>query len=240
MIKIAICDDDNSAINELERMLVDISLSRGIHIDIDSFSDGSKLIDYIDTNGQGYDIIFLDIEMKGMDGLDTGLKIRKYDELVYIIYVTGYENYAIEAYDVHPFQFVVKPVDSHLIEKYFMAIYEKIISGEYFFNFKFQKSFYKVPVKDIVYFDSKMRVVNIHMADGTKYTYYDKLNDVEKRLTNCKLDFWRIHQSVLINQRYIRYKTFDSITLIDGRKYYISEDRRKQISELYIKSIGDK
>jgi DNA-binding LytR/AlgR family response regulator len=239
MLRVAICDDDNNIINELEKILNQIVVSKGIYIDIDSFSDGSRLINYIGINGQCYDIIFLDIEMNEMNGLQTAEKIRETDEFVYIIYITCHENYALEAFDVHPYQFILKPFDEIIIEKYFFSIYEKIISGEFFYNFKSHKDFYRVPLKDIIYFDSKRRLINVHMYDGTIYTYYDKLNDVEKKLKNSKLDFWRIHQSILVNTLYIRHKSFDSITLMDGEKYYISEDRRKHINELYIKLVEE-
>lgn len=78
------------------------------------------------------------------------------------------------------------------------------------------------------------------MSDGDIKKYYDKLNNIEERLKYEKLDFWRIHQSYLVNVRYITRISYDEIELKNCKKLYISEDRRKLISELYCNYVGDK
>ncbi|MBO1695147.1 hypothetical protein HJW21_00070 [[Clostridium] symbiosum] len=78
------------------------------------------------------------------------------------------------------------------------------------------------------------------MLDGSVHKYYDKLNDIEERLKEDKLDFWRIHQSYLVNSRFIARISYDEIELVNKKQLYISQDRRRLISELYCDSIGDK
>lgn len=105
MIKIAICDNEYQTAVEIEQWITTISEKRFIEADTDVFSDGEELIHEIERINS-YDIIFLDIEMEIMDGIKTAKKIRKIDKNVVIIYVSGYEAYAIETFEVNPFRFL--------------------------------------------------------------------------------------------------------------------------------------
>lgn len=239
MLNLSICDDDVKFAGNFEMILYHIAKQENIEIEIDVYFDGEELLKCIETENKHYDVIFLDIEMKNINGLETAKKIRETDEIVLLVYVTSYENYAVEAYEVQPFRFIVKPVDVNIIHKYFVNACEKIIAGNFYYNFKYKKDYYKVLVKDIMYFESKKRIINIHIANGTVLEYYDKLNDIEKRMKKEKVDFWRIHQSVLVNTRYIARKSYDRVQLIDGNTLFISEDRRKKISECYCNSIEE-
>ena len=240
MIKIAICDDDVKFTGQIENFIMKIAKIQMVKVDVDVFFDGSELVDNIYNENPQYDIIFLDIEMKSMNGIDVARKIRGIDEVVSIIYVTGYTSYSLEAYEVQPFQFLVKPIDENVLNKYFFKVYEKIIAGDQYFRYKYGKDYYKLLVKDILYFQSKRRVVFIHKTNGSIMQYYDKLDKVEVKIEPLKFDFWRIHQSYLVNTRYITQKSYDRIKLINGEVLFISEDRRKSISELYWKKIeGD-
>lgn len=237
MLKIAICDDEIDFTAKIESIIEDVARENGIQIDIDVFFNGLTLLKNIKNNNVRYDIIFLDIEMENMDGLETARKIRELDEIVFLIYVTSHKNYAIEAYEVHPFQFIVKPIEVDIIKKYFLLIYEKINRGTFYYEYKFKKDYYRVMVNDIMYFESDKRVINIHMFDGTIHTYYDKLNVIEKQMKLRKVDFWRIHRSILVNVRYIKCKAYDHVVLSDGSVFLISEDRRKDINAQYVGMI---
>lgn len=237
MLKIAVCDDEIGFTAKLESIIEDVAGKKGIQIDIDVFFNGLSLLKNIKHNNVRYDIIFLDIEMEAMDGLETARQIRELDELVFLIYVTSHKNYAIEAYEVHPFQFIVKPVEEDIIKKYFLMVYEKISMGTFYYEYKFKKDYYRVLVKDIMYFESNKRLIHIHMFDGTTYTYYDKLNTIEEKLSGRKVDFWRIHRSILVNARYIKCKAYDHVVLSDDSVFLISEDRRKDINAQYVGMI---
>ena len=177
--------------------------------------------------------------MKSMDGIAVARKIREADEIVLIIYVTSHTSYAIDAYEVQPFQFLVKPLKSEAFQKYFVKAYKKIISRDSYFRYKYGKDTYKILVKDILYFQSKRRVVFIHRIDGSVVKYYEKLNVLETKFKMSKIDFWRIHQSYMVNTMYVVRKSYDQIELINGEVFFISEDRRKDIAGLYFNQIEE-
>ena len=240
LINLAICDDETKFCDKLENILIAISEQENIQIDIDVYLSGSKLLNKIQEDQICYDIIFLDIEMEGMNGLETAQEIRKQDEITMLIYVTSHQSYAIEAYEVQPFRFLLKPIEKKLLRQCFMKAYEKITAGDFYFQYKFQKNYYKVLVNDILYFESDKRVIWIHLKNGSVRKLYDKLNNIEKHMMQEKVDFYRLHKSFLVNSRYIIRKAYDHVELIDGTVIDISEDRRKKINQLYAKLIeGD-
>lgn len=237
MLNIAICDDEMDEIERLEGILETISVQHGIHVELDDFLSGEKLLKQMEENNTRYDLIFLDIEMKHLDGLDTAKRIRELDEKVYLIYVTGFESYALKAYEVHPYHFILKPISVETIEKCFLKVYKNISSEACYYEYQYKKDYYKLPVSDIMLFESDRRRINIYLADGSICTYYDKLSLIEEKMKNRKAVFWRIHQSYLVHVKYIRHKAFDYVVLMNGHKYYISENRRKKMNEQYLKLI---
>lgn len=127
MLDIAICDNDRIFTENFEIMLLTIALKEHIKINIDVYYDGIELIHGVCNKNMHYDIIFLEIKMKYMDGLETTRRIMVNNDYVYIIYATNYYNYAIVAYDVQPFQFLVKPIDLEVLHKYFLSAVDKIL-----------------------------------------------------------------------------------------------------------------
>lgn len=239
MINIAICDDKVEFSNRLEEILIEIIKEENIQADIDIFQRGDELLDKLRTDKNYYDMIFLDIEMKGMDGLETAKEIRREDEITTLIYVTSHKSYAIEAYEVQPFRFLVKPIQKETLYDCFIKAYNKIIAGNFYFQYKYEKIYYKVLVSDILYFESEKRIIWIHLKDGSIRKFYDKLNNIEKQMKKEKVDFYRLHKSLLVNSRYITKKAYDYVELMNGRQLDISEERRKEINKLYVQAIED-
>lgn len=237
MIRVCVCDDDVTIVDRISSVIDKISKDNNIKAKVDVFYDGTTLMKNLEKNNSYYDVVFLDIEMKDMDGIETAKRLRLRDELAYIIYVTNYENYAIETFSVRPYQFVLKPFEDKVIEKHFMDVYERILSNDESYEFMYKATYYKVLLKDVKYFESKNRNINIHMIDGTIYEYYDKLDKVEKRFRSSKIDFLRIHKSILVNSRVIVKKRYNEVELVDGEKLMISEIKRKEINEYYMKKV---
>lgn len=239
MIRVCVCDDDVTIVDRICSVIDSVSKQNNIKTKVDMFYDGATLIENLEKNNSYYDVIFLDIEMKNIDGIETARQLRLRDELAYIIYVTSYENYAIETFAVRPYQFVLKPFEDKIIEKHFMDVCEKILSNDESYDFKHRGTYYKVLLKDVKYFESKNRSIHIHMIDGTVYEYYDKLDKVENKLCNAKIDFLRIHKSVLVNSRYIVKKRYDQVELTSGEKLMISQTKRGEINEYYMRKAEE-
>ena len=238
MIKIAICDDEEIVTSDIEERLHRIAQTSGVSIDIDVFFDGMALTDYIINNSVKYDMIYLDIELKNENGVDTARKIRQFDKGVLLIYITNYESFAKEVFEVSAYRFITKPISDDIFEKYFTSAVNEITQAPQFFQFQYNKVHYKLPINDIIYFQSDKRITYINTGTDVKKCY-EKLNSIEQKMQQCGVYFFRTHQSFLVNPSYVEVYMYDSMQLRDGTVLSISEKRRKAVNELYCKMKGD-
>ncbi|WP_122641947.1 LytR/AlgR family response regulator transcription factor [Luxibacter massiliensis] len=236
MVKIAVCDDNVNMAAELEALLLEIETLYKIDMDIDIFFDGKTLCNSIEL-GNKYDMIYLDIRMKEVNGISAAKKIREKDLDTILIYVSSYDSYLKQLFEVQPFRFLDKPVDRERFCSTFIKAYQKIMDNSIFFQYKFNKEIYRVPVKEIMYFESDNRV--IHLVMETRIDrFYGKLNVVEEWFRNSKMVFLRIHQSYLVNFTYIKCMGFTKLELFNGKVLPISDERQKKIRDKYCSFIG--
>jgi len=235
VVLVAVCDDDNIFRKKISECLAIMSQARGIDCDIESFCDGKDLVKSV-KEGVRFDIIFLDIQMKHTDGLKAAEEIRKFDKNVLIIYVSLHSKYAIEAYSVRPFQFLVKPFKVLLLEEYFNLAIDEVLADDRSFRYADGKQGFKIPLKDILYFESKQKRVNIVLASDVR-SYREKLNNIEQLLNQSGVEFWRIHQSYLVNRRHIVRTKYSEVEISNGMVLPISERRRDYIREQYLEKL---
>ena len=238
MIEIAICDDEVYMTSEIEEMLRKMCELYNVAAEIDVFYDGSTLVDYIEK-GANYDIIYLDIEMKHKNGVEAARRIRKTDINVLIIYVTSHESFAKEVFEVSAYRFITKPIDEKIFEKYFLSAIENVRIVPVYYRYQYNKIHYKLLIEDIIYFRSDKRITYIVTKNGEEKCY-EKLNDIEKKLNDYNVIFYRTHQSFLVNPKYVMVYMYDSMTLSNGSAISISIKRRKEVNRQYCSYIGDK
>lgn len=236
MLNIAICDDDLIFASRIETMLLEISGNRLIDMDIEVYSDGCELWKDV-SSGKVFDLLYLDIEMVQLNGIDVAKKIRENNTSVIIIYISNYDNYFIELFEVEPFRFIKKPVDEKIFLSYFDKAYDRIIQDEAYFEYKFNKIPHKILMKDIIYFESSGRLIKVLNKNG-EGKFYGKLNILERQLQSGKISFLRIHQSYLVNYGFIKEISFSKVVLMDGTELQISEDRQKAIRTRYNELLG--
>lgn len=237
MLSIAICDDEIMFATQIESLLLEISKKLLIEVSIEVYSDGAELwSDFL--SGKKYDLIYLDIEMDSLNGIEVAKKIRESNINSLIIYISYYEKYCLDLFEVEPFRFIKKPVDENKFFEYFKKAYERIVSDNIFFEYNFNKVTKKIPTKNIMYFESSRRVISIYSKEGND-KFYGKLNNIEKQLDEGKIHFLRIHQSYLVNYRYIKNISFSKVVLLDGTELQISADRRKSIRKKCMLILGE-
>ena len=239
-MRIAICDDDISFTSKLEDIISRECAKNGKKTEIDVFFDGETLVKSIE-NGHRYSMIFLDIEMKRMNGIAAARRIRQLDRYTLIIYISSYDDYLKELFEVEPFRFIPKPIQLEQLQRYCAEAIKKIEGMNNLFVYNYNKEEYSVPIKEIVYFESNKRLIDIHMNDGTVRSFYGKLNNIEKEIQKINKHFIRIHQSFLVNYSYIKSMTYSEVALEYNDEEYvlrISEDRRSTVRQKVCEIAG--
>ena len=172
MFKVAICDDEEGMVESIEKMIDAYAVEKYCSIDVEILSSGVELYNCL-NEGIRFDLIFLDIEMEEMSGIEVATYIRQVekDYMTKIVFVTGKDGYERQLFDVQPFNFIPKPVDKTRIDAVLtLALKLEHLNTEVF-HYKKGKESHKVPIKDIRYFESKAREINIYTVD-VKDTFY--------------------------------------------------------------------
>lgn len=196
-MKIAICDDERDVQDSIEGYV------RGVCADAEilKFDDGRSLLGYA---GQ-IDILFLDIQMEPMDGMETARELRRSGSRAILIFVTALEEYVFQAFDVGAFHYLVKPfTQERFVQVMRMALgqlreAESLPAEERSILVKSGYSHIRIPVDDIVYAEVFNRKVIIHRR-REDVEYYGRLTDLEKMAGE---GFYRPHRAYLVNFRYI-------------------------------------
>lgn len=237
MINIGICDDEVKVAAQMENLILKISETEKIPVNVDVFYSGNTLEKEI-LRGTSYDLLYLDIHMQNGDGITAAQNIRKMDENVLFVFVSGYDKYALELFRLDVFEFVKKPFQDKAFEDPFLKATKKIGEKRYYFTFRYRGNEYKVPCIDIMYLESSARKILVHMKNGDIHSFNGKLSDIEEQLSTGKIPFLRIHQSYLVNYHQIKSRNKKEIRMTDDTILSISEDRQKIFSLEYGKLLG--
>ena len=226
MLKVAICDDDKGLCMQLKGMIDEIIENTDEIYEITVFYTGEELCDLL-FNGIHYDIIFLDIELYEINGVEVGKKIREElnDELTQIVYISAKDSYAMDLFDIRPLNFLVKPLKKEKIESVLKTA-KKILGGSnQYYEYKIGNVNLNVLINDILYFESSGRKVKIISKDDVT-EYYGKLSEVEEKLKNS--DF---HKSYFINYNHVIEYTYEYVKMSNNEILGISQNNRKAVRE---------
>lgn len=228
MYHIGICDDGENICTSIENMLLQYAEGKNIRIDTNVWYTGEGLKDYLEAGNQ-LDILFLDIELFQMTGIEVGNFIRnQLDNMgMQIVYISGKASYAQQLFKTQPLDFLIKPISQDQINEVMEMAIRVIKKKNQRFEFQQGKDFYYVPMGDIVYFASEGRKAKIVTLKET-FEFYGRLKEVAKRLTE---DFIVIHKSYIVNKEYIFRYTYEMVELVNGTILTISPANRKQVRE---------
>lgn len=233
MINIAICDDNAYSCSEIESTLLKYADQNNLNFNIDIFYSSSQLYKFLNT-GNKYSIIFLDIEMKNLNGIELGLKIREEleDEITKIIYISNYEQYAMELFDVRPFNFLTKPINQLKLTETLDKLLVVLNIDYNVFHYKKGKIINKIYIKDILYFEGCNKHTKL-VTVKDEILINDSLKDISEKLYKYK--FFYSHRSYLVNYNSIIKFESDKLIVSNGNTIPISQPRRKYVKNLQIK-----
>ncbi len=208
--KIAICDDSEADRQYVAGLAAKWAASAGHTIQTALFSSAENfLFHYAEKND--YDILLLDIEMGEMDGVTMAKKLRRDNDTVQIVFITGYSDYISEGYEVAALHYLVKPVKQEKLFSVLDRAAEKLSKNEKILNFEVGGEMIRVPIHRIRYAEVCGNYVTIHAADCI--TIKMTLSELEKELDDR---FYRVSRSAVVNLTQISRVTKAEIKMNDG------------------------
>lgn len=233
MIRIAIVEDEPEQIEQVVSMLKKFEETTGINLDLSSFTTGEEFLDGFSPGD--FNILLLDIQMPGIDGMTVATRIREVDKSVTIMFITNIIQYAVQGYSVRALDFFVKPLKyESFIEKLQRAIDQvgekaketvclRTVSGMRLFE-----------LNQILYAEIVARKLMLHTINGY-YHCNDTMQSIEKTLDNNR--FYRCHAGFLVNLDHVRQIDRESIT-VGERQIPISRYRYKGLVDALTRYLG--
>lgn len=216
MLKVALCDDNKNTIAKYAKLISEIAEKNQMQMEVSCFSSGESLLFHYSNMPEQVDIIYLDILMDKTDGMETARKLRDVGCKAQIIFLTRYDDYVYDAFEVCAAQYLIKEDTSKdKFEKVFLKAAQMVLKKEEeLFTIKFDGKTTVIPINEIAYFEIWSRVITVYYGDGKSAKYYYSIERLEEEL--AAKDFVRVHRSYLVNLSYIEMFQHKSIKLKTG------------------------
>lgn len=235
MIKFAICDDEPIMVQEISNQLSQYMDGRKItSYSVTNFSNGYALLE----SNCNFDIVFLDIQMDNLDGIETAKILRQQRNHSLLIFVTVLKEYVFNAFEVEAYDYLLKPLDSNQFERT-MDRAVSTLAQRADKNIVIQRgsSCDVVPLAQIVYCEVQGRKIYVHQSDGKIIDYYDNLENFERQMDRR---FFRCHRSYLVNLDYIRGCDTGLVTLSLGAQIPVSRLRERDLTQALLRYMKER
>ncbi len=240
MLQIAICDDEHFYREKIKHLLEQYFEGHSLAYTIQTFMSGKEFLSTCENNVK-YDIVFLDINMEQIDGIQTASQIRAFHTSTFIVFVTAFIDYALEGYKVNAIRYIMKDTLETAVPECMNAILQKMQMAQVSFPFTDGKR--SIYTDNILYIESnrhKCTFSYMNSAAGetgiTAYHLYEKLDTIEQTLS--AFSFLRVHKSYLVNMKHICKISNYTVFLDTGKKLPIPKLRYQTVKEQFVAYKG--
>ncbi|MDD6328556.1 MAG: response regulator transcription factor [Lachnospiraceae bacterium] len=229
-IQVGICDD-----NEYDLTLMESEVHRALRdvckdYDIRLFKSGNVLMHDVESI-LTYDLLLLDIDMPGVDGIQIAETIMKRQHQVNVIFVTNRDDLVFEAIHYSPFRFIRKQHLHKELPEAITAAIAKISEETLLYRFGSGTDDFKIPICDVMYLESQKHYIAIHTKQGDITIIRGKISDYEDKL--CNIGFIRIHVGYLVNIRFVYSITSQKIVLDNKEELPISRTKVDMVKQAH-------
>lgn len=233
-INIAIVDDEEVQVELLEKYVKTWANKKDIRIITEAFYNGESF-QFSWSMDKTYDVLLLDIEMPGINGVELAKKIRKEDNLINIIFITAITDYIGEGYDVEAINYLIKPIDEKKLYECLDKAFEKTPKEEKIILIEEQGEIHRILEKDILYIESFGHNVEINTVDK-KYNIRKNIGTIEKELEDN--NFVRCHRSYIVGLQHIKKIGKSGLELDSGETIPVSRRQYVNTNKAFIQYYG--
>lgn len=242
MIRLGICEDVYEEMIYCKKLVDRIMLNLSRNAKVYCFQSGENLLLEIEATGN-MDILLVDIELQGMNGVEFARKLREKDNNAIMIFISSHDQYCKEVIDVQPYAFIDKPISAERLEEVLAHAIRTRLDQRECFCFSCRKMQFRLPLSEIRYFQSDKRLIYVWTTHSdvavSPYMFYGKLQKVEETVSQYKLKFLRLRKSFLVNVEFIVEYAADRVSLNDGTVIEISKNYKPAVREYYMSSLKE-
>ena len=232
MFKILICDDDTEFMTKLAEMINKWSKLRDVKTEIHTFTNGEALLE--GHKNLRADIIFLDIIMPLISGMDTARELRQSDETVNLVFTTSSPEFAVESYEVKAQNYLLKPIKQEKLDLVLDEFLEMKKHESKSIMFKTAFGFRRVLVSDIEFVEAQNKKVVVYIKDGSAVESYETLHYFEEHSAECE-SLFKCHRSYIVNLSNVDSFSSSKVVCKSGRSVPIARGCSKDFKEAYFK-----
>lgn len=238
MLEVFLCDDTESIVEKYKNILLNISKEKDIKLNITTFSSAEQLLFDLEGKDCYADIIFLDILMGKMNGIELAKVLRSRGCKSEIIFLTTSVEYVFDSFDTLPFNYIVKDkVTPGKFEEVFLKAAATIDSKKTdIFVCESGSVVKKIPIDDILFFEVRNRITTVYYGDSF-FNFYSSMDKIESSLE--KKHFVRTHRSYLVNLRNIDTIEKNNIFMSNGDSVPLSLSNAKNIKNIFSKYLTE-
>lgn len=229
-LKIAICEDNPAHLSHNHEILRQTPGDARPVFSL--YTSGKELLSDMEK-GKMFDVVFCDIEMPEINGMEIGNALRKYREDIILVYLTSFQKYAVDAYETRAFRYLLKPLD-HEKAKDIMAAIVKEYSHFRKLIFKDWDTVHFVNIADIIYMEAREKYTFAYTA-SQEFSSKTSLNEYDALLKQN--GFFRIHRKYLVNSYYVDKLTSTGLTLSGGIELPVARRQRGDFKKLFYSAM---
>ena len=231
-MKIAVCDDEQAQRTLLEKYIAEWGQTAGVHVHIESFS-GSEQFLFRWEDDQSFDLLVLDVEMGQMSGVELAKKLRREQASMQILFVTGFEQYMAQGYEVEALHYLLKPVQK---EKLFAvldkAMEKKPPEKKHIFHTK-EGTMISLPLSEVWYVEAEAHDCRLYTSEHS-YVLPQGIGSMRQEFEK-ESDFQTCHRSYIVNMKHVSVIEQSELIMDNGVRLPVSRGMAKAVNQAFIR-----
>lgn len=232
ILHVAVCDDEEAVARLLRERVAAWAAARGGAVSTRLYP-GAEAFLFARGEGAPADILLLDIQMGPMDGVALARELRRRDDALQIVFITGYPDFMQQGYEVDALHYLMKPVSDESLFGVLDKAAKRIGRGERTIPLTVGGETTRLPARDILYAEAFSHEVELVTTDG-RVRLPRRISDMEKLLGE---GFFRCHRSYIVNMAHVRRVTRRAVALSDGTEIPLSRAQYDEANQRLIRGI---